>query len=139
MSNPVVTHQSFRPSDFAWRDLPFRLARIAAAPFIFALRATKFWPESSIDGQRGNVWRARLWRAVLVVWRLLPLSFVIVCGVATYSFGRGWISHSTAMTLSRPAMLMISDTPFESRFLWLQSNILSEGLKDGGNKISDLR
>jgi hypothetical protein len=136
----VMAHQSFRPSDFTWAELPIRLAGLAAAPLIYVLRAGGCWPGISIaSGERGKAWRTRVWRAVLVIWLLLPLSCLLVSGVSSYSLGRGWISHSTAMTLSRPAFLIVEQTPLKNRFGFLLLSIFNQGLKDGGLQISDPR
>jgi hypothetical protein len=70
---------------------------------------------------------------------VLPVSSLVVSGIATYGLGRGWLTHSTAMTLSCPALLIVERTPLKARYGFLLLSILNQGLKDGGLQIGDLR
>ena len=67
-----MTHRSFRPSDFAWRNLPLILIGLPAAPMIYVLRAAGLWPEQDVrDDPPGRYARRRVALAVCFAVLLL--------------------------------------------------------------------
>ena len=84
-----MLHRSFRPSDFAWRDLPLRLGGLAAAPAAYVIRSAGFWPEADGATDRpGRIWR---WRVGLALGFavLLPLGYPLSAGPASFLDGAG--------------------------------------------------
>lgn len=74
-----MPHRSFRPSDFAWRDLPLILLRGIAAPVVGVIRGAGLWPEADA-ATAGRSRRKTLCRVILFLWLALPVFSLISSG-----------------------------------------------------------
>jgi hypothetical protein len=133
-----MPHRSFRPSDFAWRDLPSILVRGVAAPVVGVIRGAGLWPEADA-ATAGRSRRKTLWRLVLLLWLALPAFCLIGSGLSVYAVGRGWVTRSTGFALASPAHSLMELTPLKSRWEFLLMSLFNRGLADGNRRISDVR
>lgn len=87
-----MRHRSFRPSDFAWSDLPTRLAGLTTGPAVYVLKAAGCWTEADHSADRpGRSWRWRVGLAVGLAAALLA-GYPLAAGPAAYLDGAGLTS-----------------------------------------------